>query len=142
MADLEGNTIPGPSFSEKAYVVPDELLARTAGHDQIGVTLLTGFDFAIGTPLGQVTASGKWVPYTTDAANGVGSDTCHGFLRQAVDTTSTGDVQGNMVIAGSVSYAKCLAAAATAPTSAQATLDAAVVDLGATADVLLDTIRI
>jgi TRAP-type mannitol/chloroaromatic compound transport system substrate-binding protein len=72
----------------------------TSGCDAIAttsVTILSGQNLAANTPLGQITASGKFTECKTDANNG--SQTARYLTAQAIDATG-GDVQAQVYKAG------------------------------------------
>lgn len=104
MADAAGNVIKLPGHSTKNVYTPVELLASNAKLVQQGCTLAGNQGLlAVGTVLGKVTATGKYIAYVSSA--GDGSQTPVGVLRTEVDTglTSAGtaaDILGNIVKGG------------------------------------------
>lgn len=135
MVEFPGNILPTPGYTKTGFSQDDELLYSTHRFTQKGVTLLGGQGvLKLGTPLGRVTASKKWVAYTDAETGGVGSGVCRGFLRQTVDTGAEGspDVQGNIVISGIIKLSKV--------TASGVALDAnGIADLNGKSDTVMDT---
>lgn len=80
----------------------------------LSVTITGNADFAEGTVLGKVTATGKYVPYTDAATNGAGSDTAVGILYHKVSPTTGNDVLGSMQVFGVVREASLVGITASA----------------------------
>ena len=120
-----GNEIPIPSFSERPYLDDDEILADTAGFNQIGVTLAGAQGILpAGTVLAHQASDDLFYAYH----DGTGGDgTAQGVLRKRVDTTD-GAIFGNMVTRGTLKEDKLSGDDA-----------GAVADLNARVDTVLNT---
>ena len=128
--EYPGNVIPSPGMWKGGQSVDDELLYSTVGFTQKGVTLKAGQGvLTLGTVLGRVTATKKYVAYSNAATDG--SEVARGVLRTSVVTGTDAqgkEFQGNIVIQGILKNAKIVGADA-----------AALTDLNARQDTVLDT---
>jgi hypothetical protein len=134
VVEFPGNILQSPGYSKTGFSQDDEILASMKGFTQKGVTLKAGQGvLTLGTVLGQATADKKWRPYAD--ANTDGTQTARGILRQTVDTgtnASGPDFQGNIVIAGILKNSKIKSSGAGAVDAA------AIADLNARVDTVLD----
>lgn len=126
--------LPVPGFvSPTATYTDPEIMYSMAGYTQKGVTLAAGNGvLAAGTVLGQATATKKYSAYNNANANG--TQTARGILRQAVDTGTdpAGPAQlANIVIRGIVKLNMVVGLDA-----------AALTDLGATQDTVMNTLKL
>lgn len=123
--DQVGNAIPSPGYYQNGTTTDDELLASAIGWTQVGITLKAGQGLvALGTIMGQITATKKWVPYATGASDG--SQVARGALRSAVETgadTAGHEFQGNLVVKGTLKLNKVIGADAGALTALKARTD-------------------
>jgi hypothetical protein len=123
-----GNLVPAPQLSYIDEITPIEILFSTVGLQQKGMTIKAGQGKILaGTAMARETATKKWVKYN-DAGSG-GFEICRGFLRDTVDTGSTGDPEylGNIVNAGMLRNSKLVGVDA-----------AAIADLNARQDTVQD----
>jgi len=123
--------VPGYVSPTATYTDP-EIMYSMEGYTQKGVTLAGGQGvLAAGTVLGQKTADKLYYAYSN--ANADGTQTARGILRTGADTGGAGAPaqQGNIVIRGIVKL------------NAVVGLDAAALtDLGATQDTVLNTLKL
>jgi hypothetical protein len=123
--DQVGNAVPAPGHFTTPYSTDDELLYSTARFTQKGITLKTGQGLVLmGTVMGIITATQRWVPYATGNSNG--SQVARGVLRTNVETGTDAaghEYQGNLVIGGMLKLAKIIGADAGALTALDARTD-------------------
>lgn len=84
-------------FQQLGVTVQSFTLAGALGTPYYGYASPTDGRIMLGTVMGRVTATKKYVPYKSAAADGSGIPV--GILRHTVDTTN-GDVLGNIVTSG------------------------------------------
>jgi hypothetical protein len=108
---VAGAAPPAAPLTGPGYVVGNAALGQSASW------------IPLGTVMGRVTATKKYVPYTSGATNGAGSGVPVGILRHSVDTTR-GDQQANLVISGIVRNSLVSGADAGAITSLNGRADA------------------
>ena len=123
MVDSVRGSLPIPAFSMDATDSTHvEILASTEGLVQMGRTILSGQGvIGSGRAMARQTTTKKWVVYNNAGSNG--ADVCTGILRDAVDTTN-GDVQGNIVFAGSLKWSLLYGVDANAVTDLNGRYDA------------------
>lgn len=106
--DQVGNAIPSPGFFQQGTTTDDELLASAIGWTQVGITLKAGQGLVpLGTIMGQITATKRWVPYATGATDG--SQVPQGALRSSIETGTDPaghEFQGNLVVKGTLKLNK------------------------------------
>jgi hypothetical protein len=133
MATASYQKIPTPGYTSPTHTfTDDEILASSTGRfTQWGITIAGGQGILpAGCVMGRKTADKKYYVYNNSGSGGI--DTARGVLRRAVDTGPAGspDQQGNIVISGIIKLSKVSGADS-----------AALTDLGATVDSVLDTFR-
>lgn len=108
--DQVGNAIPSPGFFQGPSSTDDELMWSMVGYTQKGGTLKAGQGLLLlGTVMGQITATKRWVAYASGASDG--SQVPRGILRSNVETgtdTAGHEFQGNIVQGGFVKLSKCV----------------------------------
>lgn len=116
-----------PTFNEAARI--GDVLKREFDklHNRETVTIASGQNLVLGTVVGKLTASGKYVAYDNDAADG--SQTAAGVLLFKTDA-SAADTRGVILARGPAVVAKS-ALIFGAGVTTQAEKDAAYVDLTA-----------
>lgn len=123
--DQVGNAIPAPGMWRTGSTTDDELLYSAVGYTQKGITLKAGQGLVpLGTVMGMITSTKRWVPYLTGASDG--SQVPRGVLRSAVETGSSvndHEFQGNLVIRGILKASKVAGADANAKTILAARVD-------------------